>query len=147
MGLRIVSKTVLRNEYSRCFYLYFYRDMFSAYLMGITKWIVQNIKRICYFYNIHPKWPLFGGMSPSPLVSMTLILPSTARHSSYLPLPDTHLTFHCQTLILPSIARHSSYLPLPDTHLTFHCQTLILPSTARHSSYLPLLDTHLTFHC
>jgi hypothetical protein len=49
---RFVSKkTVLRNEYSRCFYLYSLSQHVSAYLMAILKWIVQNIKRSCYFYN------------------------------------------------------------------------------------------------
>jgi hypothetical protein len=48
---RIVSKTVLRNEYSRCFYLYFLSQNVSAYLMAILRRILQNNKISCYFYN------------------------------------------------------------------------------------------------
>jgi hypothetical protein len=47
---RFVSKTVPRNKYSRCFYLYSLSRHVSAYLMAILKRIVQNIKRSCYFY-------------------------------------------------------------------------------------------------
>jgi hypothetical protein len=43
LKLRFVSKTVLRNECSRCFYLYSLSRHVSAYLMAILRWIVQNI--------------------------------------------------------------------------------------------------------
>jgi hypothetical protein len=49
--LRIVSKTLLRSEYSRCFYLYSLSQHVSSYLMAILRRIAQNIKRSCYFYN------------------------------------------------------------------------------------------------
>jgi hypothetical protein len=48
---RIVSKTALRNEYSRCFYFILLSQYVSTYLMAIIRRIVQNIKISCYFYN------------------------------------------------------------------------------------------------
>jgi hypothetical protein len=48
---RFVSKTVLRNECSRCFYLYSLTQHVSAYLMAILKRIIQNIESSRYFYN------------------------------------------------------------------------------------------------
>jgi hypothetical protein len=48
---RFVSKTVLRNKCSRCFYLYSLSHHVSAYLMAILKRIVQIIQRSCYSYN------------------------------------------------------------------------------------------------
>jgi hypothetical protein len=45
-----VSKTVLRNEYSSCFYFYSLSRHVSAYLMAILRCIIQNIERSrCYY--------------------------------------------------------------------------------------------------
>jgi hypothetical protein len=72
---RVVSKTVLRNKHTRCFYLYSLSQHVSAYLMAILRRIVELVKRSYHFYNGSVVFSIIMCVSCRQLIAVVYIVP------------------------------------------------------------------------